>query len=60
MIWERQPGRQATAWSAGVVFKSMGKCTKQGVKAVLRRTGGMEPYGASPRVWFECQQLSRR
>ena len=60
VIWERQPGRQATAWSAGVVFKSMGKCTRQGVKAVLRRTGGMDGYGDGTRVWYECQQLSQR
>jgi hypothetical protein len=60
VIFERQPGRQATAWSAGVVFKSMGKCTKQGVKAVLRRTAGMDPYAENTRVWYECQQLSQR
>ncbi len=58
VIFERQPGRQATAWSAGVVFKSIGKCTRQGVKAVLRRTGGMDPDGT--RIWYECQQLSQR
>jgi DnaJ-domain-containing protein 1 len=58
VIFERQPGRQATAWSAGVVFKSIGKCTRQGVKAVLRRTGGMDPDGT--RVWYECQQFSQR
>ena len=60
VIFERQPGRQATAWSAGVVFKSMGKCTKQGVKAVLRRTAGMDPYVENVRVWYECQRLSQR
>jgi hypothetical protein len=60
VIWERQPGRQATAWSAGVVFKSMGKCTRQGVKAVLRRTAGMDPYAENVRVWYECQRLSQR
>jgi len=60
VIWERQPGRQATAWSAGVVFKSMGKCTRQGVKAVLRRTSGMDPYADDVRVWYECQQLTQR
>lgn len=60
VIFERQPGRQATAWSAGVVFKSMGKCTRQGVKAVLRRTAGMDPYAENVRVWYECQQLSQR
>lgn len=60
VIFERQPGRQATAWSAGVVFKSMGKCTKQGVKAVLRRTAGMDPYAENVRVWYECQRLSQR
>jgi hypothetical protein len=60
VIWERQPGRQATAWSAGVVFKSMGKCTRQGVKAVLRRTAGMDPYAENTRVWYECQRLSQR
>ena len=60
VIWERQPGRQPTAWSAGVVFKSMGKCTKQGVKAVLRRTAGMDPYAENVRVWYECQRLSQR
>ena len=59
VIFERQPGRPATAWSAGVVFKSIGKCTKQGVKAVLRRTGG-DPYGDGTRVWYECQRLSQR
>ena len=58
VIWERQPGRPPTAWSAGMVFKSIGKCTRQGVKAVLRRTGG-EPYGGT-RVWYECQQLTQR
>jgi hypothetical protein len=58
VIFERQPGRQATAWSAGVVFKSIGKCTRQGVKAVLRRTGGTGPDGT--RIWYECQQLSQR
>ena len=58
MIFERLPGRQATAWSARRCFKSIGKCTKQGVKAVLRRTGGMNPDGT--RVWYECQQLSQR
>lgn len=58
VIFERQPGRQATAWSAGVVFKSIGKCTRQGVKAVLRRTSGLGPDGT--RVWYECQQLSQR
>lgn len=60
VIFERQPGRQATAWSAGVVFKSMGKCTRQGVKAVLRRTAGMDPYAENVRIWYECQQLSQR
>ena len=60
VIWERQPGQPPTAWSAGVVFKSMGKCTRQGVKAVLRRTGGTDPYADGTRVWYECQQLTQR
>ena len=60
VIFERQPGQQATAWSAGVVFNSMGKCTKVGVKTVLRRTSAMDPYSNGVRVWYECQQLSQR
>ena len=60
VIFERQPGQQATAWSAGVVFNSMGKCTKVGVKTVLRRTAAMDPYADGVRVWYECQQLSQR
>ena len=60
VIWERQPGRAPTAWSGGVVFKSVGKCTRQGVKAVLRRTSAMDPYDQGTRVWYECQQLSQR
>ena len=59
VIFERQPGRQATAWSAGVVFKSIGKCTRQGVKAVLRRSA-TDPYSDGTRVWYECQQLTQR
>lgn len=60
VIFERQPGQQATAWSAGVVFNSMGKCTRVGVKTVLRRTAALDPYAGSTRVWYECQQLSQR
>ncbi|MEI8177156.1 MAG: hypothetical protein WCG38_00820, partial [Aestuariivirga sp.] len=60
VIFERRPGQPPTAWSAGVVFKSVGKCTRQGVKAVLRRTSGMDPYADNARVWYECQQLTQR
>lgn len=60
VIFESRPGQPPTAWSAGVVFKSMGKCTKQGVKAVLRRTSSPDPYAAASRVWFECQPLAQR
>ena len=56
VIFARPPGQPPTAWSAGVVFQSIGKCTKQGVKAVLRRTS-MDP---ATRVWYECQQFTQR
>ncbi|MCA3560080.1 MAG: J domain-containing protein [Aestuariivirga sp.] len=59
VIFERLPGRQATAWSAGALFKSAGKCTRQGVKAVLRRTYELDTYGGGTRVWYECQRLTQ-
>ncbi|MFM8746016.1 MAG: J domain-containing protein [Aestuariivirga sp.] len=55
VVFERQPGAKATAWSVGV-FKNARRCTRFGVKAIIHRmneTGRPTPG----EIWYECQPV---
>jgi hypothetical protein len=55
VIFEREPGARATAWSVGV-FKNARRCTRFGVKAIIHRmneTGRPTPG----EIWYECQPV---
>lgn len=55
VIFQRPPGGETTAWSAGLVFDTQGSCTQFGVKAVLRRKANRPPGMAPGDIWYECQ-----
>lgn len=54
VIFQRQPGGEATAWSAGLLFESQGRCVRFGVKTVLRRLAS-QPGADRGDIWYECQ-----
>jgi hypothetical protein len=55
VIFERQPGARAIAWTAGV-FKNARRCTRNGVKTIIHRMN--EGGRSSPaEIWYECQPV---
>ena len=55
VIFEREPGSKATAWSVGV-FKNARRCTRFGVKAIMHRMN--ESGRPTPgEIWYECQPV---
>lgn len=55
VIFEREPGSKATAWSVGV-FKNARRCTRFGVKAIIHRMN--ESGRPTPgEIWYECQPV---